>query len=417
MTVLTIYLVLLLVIPSSLSFASLGSALGRPATLWALCGTLWWGWYHLQRHRPNRISIQPVRIAASAFVAVALISYAWAMLRGSPTIEISTADNGLIRVISWVGILLIANDGITDPARFRTLMRRIAVAGGLMATLGLLQFITGQSLLDWFNIPGMSSDLSFAGIDTRAGFVRASATATHPLEYGVVLSMAFPIALSLAIEEKTRSRFARWYPVAAMGIASVLAVSRSALIGLAAGLLMLFPTWSRNVKIAFSIVASLVVVAIGILVPGLAGTIRGLFTGLSGDASTLSRVNSYDSAAEFFARFPIVGKGFGTFLPSYHILDNQYLLLAIELGAAGIIAFVGLIVTAIWSAHKARRLAMTPLDRALCQAIFAAVVAGAILMAFFDGLSFPMSAGMLFMMIGICGGARRAMTAGHDSAG
>ncbi len=409
-TVLTVYLVLLLAVPSSLAFSALGSTAGRPATLWALGATLWWLWYHLQRSRPLHGPVQPVRLAMAGLIVVAAASYAWAMLRGLPGPEVSVADNSLLRLVSWAGILLVANDGIDDVERFRTLLRRIAWAGALMAILGILQFLTGQSLISWIAIPGMSSDSAIAGVDVRAGFVRASGTASHPLEYGVVLSMAFPIAVSLALDDHGRSRLVRWIPVAAIGLASLLSVSRSALIGLVAGLVLLFPTWSKRVRITFASVGAVAVVAVLALVPGLAGTIKGLFTGLSGDSSALSRVDSYDSAAAYFLRFPIVGKGFGTFLPSYHILDNEYLLLAIELGALGILAVAALLGTAFWSAHAARRLATTPLDRSLSQAVFASVVAGAILMAFFDGLSFPMSAGMLFLMLGVCGGARRAMS-------
>jgi O-antigen ligase len=409
-SVLTVYFVLLLAIPSNLSFASLGSAAGRPATLWALGATIWWLWYNLQRSRPGHGSVQPVRLAIAALIVVAGISYATAMLRGLVTSEVSVADNALLRLVAWAGILLIANDGLDDVERFRTLMRRIAIGGGLIAMLGILQFITGQSLISWIDIPGMSSGLSFAGVDVRAGFVRAAGTATHPLEYGVVLSMAFPIAVALALEDHGRSRLIRWFPVPVIAVASLLSVSRSALIGLIAGLLLLFPALSTRMRILFATGGLLGAAMVFALVPGLAGTIRGMFTGLSGDSSTLSRVDSYDSAGEYFARFPIVGKGLGTFLPTYHILDNQYLQLAIELGAAGLVAVAALLGTAFWCAVQGRRLAPTPLDRTLCQSVLAAVVAGAILMAFFDGLSFPMSAGMLFLMIGICGGARRVMS-------
>lgn len=408
-TVLTVYLVLLLVVPSSMSFASLGSVAGRPASAWALIATIWWCWFHLQRSRPLKAPVQPVRLAVAGLLVAAGISYACAMLRGLVGPEISVADNGLLRLVSWAGILLVANDGLDDLERFRTLLRRIALAGGIMATLGILQFITGESLISWINIPGMSSAVSFAGVDVRSGFVRAAGTASHPLEYGVVLSIAFPIAVSLALEDHGRSRLVRWFPVLAIGVASLLSVSRSALIGLVVGLLLLFPTWTRKVRILFATVGLAGAAAVVAVVPGLAGTIRGMFTGISGDSSALSRVDSYDSALAYFLRFPIVGKGFGTFLPSYHILDNQYLLLAIELGALGILAFACLIGAAFWSAHRARRLSPTPLDRSLSQAIFASVAAGGTLMAFFDGFSFPMSVGMLFLLLGICGGARRVM--------
>ena len=409
-TVLTVYLVLLCAVPSNLSITALGSA-GRPSGLWALAATLWWCWHQIQRHAPSRVAPQYVRIGLFVFLGCAGITYSWAMLRGLPYDEISPADNGMLRLVAWGGILLVANDGIESINGFRTLMRRIALAGGLLGTLGLLQFATGASLIDWISIPGMSADFGVSGLDSRGGFTRASATASHPLEYGLVLCIAFPIALTLAIDDIARSPLARWFPVAAIGVASIMSVSRSALVGLIAGVIILVPTWSRRFRLVFGVVGAALIVAVGVLVPGLIGTIRGMFMGISDDPSALSRTSSYDSAAELLSRFPLVGKGFGTLLPRYHIFDNQYLLIVIELGVLGFVAFLALLGAAIYCARAARRAATVPLDKQLCQSLIAATVAGGVLLAFFDGFSFPMAAGMIFLTIGACGAARRLFTA------
>jgi O-antigen ligase len=403
---LSIYLVLLIAIPSSLTIAALGSA-GRPAALWALGMGAWWCWRQIQRQTPSDLGAQPVRAAIFLLLGIAFASYAWAMLRGLPQEEVSSADSGLLRLLGLSAVLLVASDGIDSLAHLRTVLRRIALAGGLMAALGLLQFIAGQSLLDWISIPGLSSDAASAAVDSRAGFTRASGTAMHPLEYAVVLCMAFPIALTLALEDSTRFRIARWFPVLTIAVASTLAVSRSALIGLIAGLLVLVPAWPRRVRLLSAIAGVGLVVAVGLFVPGMLGTIRGLFGGGLSDPSAASRIDSYDAAVEFVSRFPIVGKGFGTFLPRYHIVDNEYVLLTIELGMVGLLAFLGLLVAAAWSAAHARRHAVMAADRQLSQALIASLVAGGTLMAFFDGFTFPMSAGMLFLVVGISGSQQR----------
>jgi O-antigen ligase len=362
--------------------------------------------------------VQPIRIALGVFVLVVLAGYSWAMLRGLPANEVSPADTSLVKLFGWVGILLVAHDGIDNLERFRVLLRRIALTGGLLALLGLLQFFTKQTLIDWISIPGMSSDgASLDAVNARAGFVRASGTAIHPLEYGLVLCAAFPIAITLAIEERTRGLISRWFPVATIAMASVLSISRSALLGIAAGLIVLIPGWSPRVRRTFLFAGTGLVILIGLLVPGMIGTIRGMFTGISTDSSALSRVNSYDTVTEFIARFPIVGKGFGTFQPAYHILDNQFLQLAIEIGVFGLVVFVAILGSAIWSGNRARQLAPTQHDRALAIALMASVVSGGLLLAFFDAFSFPMAGGMLFLTIGLCGGWRRAMMHEASSSG
>lgn len=409
LSVLTVYLILLCAIPSSLTITALGSA-GRPASLWALAATLWWGWYQLQRLQPSGAGPQYVRRAIFVLLGLAAISYAVAMLRGLPSDEISPADNGLLRLVAWAGILLIANDGLSTPDEFRTLLRRIALVGGLLATLGILQFLTNSALIDWLSIPGMSSNLpNLAGVDARGGFVRASATASHPLEYAVVLSIAFPISIVLAMEDSTRSRLVRWFPVAAIAVASVLSVSRSALIGILVGLFVVATAWPGRVRATFGVLGVALVIVIAILVPGLVATTRSLFTGLPDDSSAISRTNSYGVALDLLGRFPLVGKGFGTLLPRYYIFDNQYVQLTIELGLLGLVSLLAVLGAAVASAASARRKAFYSLDRHLSQALVAALSAAGLQMAFFDGLSFPIAAGMLFLTIGLCGAAKRLL--------
>ena len=404
LTVLTVYLILLFAVPSNLTITALGSA-GRPASLWALAAGVWWCWWQVQRYVPSGWQPQPVRLAVFAFLVIGALSYSTALLRGLPADETNPADNGMLRLVAWAGILLVANDGLPDADALRRLLRRIMWAAALLGGLGIAQSLTGNPLIEWISIPGMSSD--FAVLDSRGGFIRASATASQPLEYGVVLCLTFPIAVILAMEDRTRSLLARCLPAAIIAFASVLSVSRSELIGLAVGFVVLLPSFSRRTRLIFSALGIALAGVIAVLVPGLLGTIRGLFTGIAIDPSTLSRTSSYDDAIELVSRFPLVGKGFGTLLARYHIFDNQYLLLTIELGLLGLLSFLALAITALVAAGVARERAATRIDRQLALALLASALAGAVMMAFFDGLSFPMSAGALFLILGLCGAALR----------
>ncbi|WP_181405822.1 O-antigen ligase family protein [Pseudarthrobacter phenanthrenivorans] len=317
--------------------------------------------------------------------------------------ETRAADSALIRALSWIGIFLIANDGITDRRRLLVLLRRVAVIGALMSTLGLVQFTTGQSIVSAIDIPGFTSGSEFANVQSRAGFLRAAGTASHPLEYGVVLCMSLPIAITLALNELRGRSVLRWLSVGAILMASALSVSRSALIGIAAGLVVLFPSWSKAVRIRAALAALAGVGAMYVLVPGMVGTVRGLFTGLSEDASTASRTNSYAAALEVASRNSVVGRGFGTFLPEYRILDNQYLLLLVEVGTVGLISFVLLIAAGIYCCERARRRFEDALMRQLSVAVMASLAAGALTFAFFDAFSFPMSAAYIFLLLGVAG--------------
>lgn len=398
-TVLSIYLFLLLVIPSDRGIAALGAA-GSVSSLFALLMLLWWVWHHIRRLRPNEFRrLQPVRIMMLVFIGCVLTSYVIGALHTLPFVDGNSANMNLINVASFAGVLLVTNDGIADRERFLVLLRRIAFLGGCYATLGLFQFFTGLNIVDSISIPGLSSG-GTGGVDTRGGFVRPEATARHALEYAAVLSMVLPIALTLAIRETKRSVISRWFPVAAIFLAAFLSVTRSALLGVVAVLVILFPTWEKSVR-KLAIWAGLAgAIVLYLLVPGLSGTIIGMFSG--SDPSVDSRTDSFSVVGAYVEASPFFGRGLGTLSPEYRIFDNQYIGLLIEIGIVGLLAFLGLIGVAMLTTFTRRR-KPDPLIGALGPALCGAVLAGALLCAFFDAFHFPQSVGMLFLTLGLCG--------------
>jgi O-antigen ligase len=179
-------------------------------------------------------------------------------------------------------------------------------------------------------------------------------------------------------------------------------------------LLVLAVSWTTAVRLR--VLAAVLAAGVGvyIAVPKVLGTITGLFTGVSNDSSIDSRTGSYDLAMHFISRSPVLGRGFGTFLPKYWILDNGYLGLLIEGGIIGLGGLLVLIVAALAAARKARRMAIDEFDRDLAQALLASIAAGACSMAFFDTFAFPQSAGCFFLILGMAGAMRR-LTMAHAS--
>lgn len=414
-TMLTVYIVLLVGIPSGTTISGLGG-LGRPSVLWGLLLLFWWVLVKLQtrQHDAPRV-VQPMRYLFGAFVVVVLISFAAAMLRGQPADQVSPATTALIRVASWSGVLLIAMDGVRTFADAATLVRRLALAGGAMAALGLLQFLTGQSLLDWVNfIPGLSVDS--ADVATRGAFTRASGTAVHPLEYGVVVVAALPLAITTAVNRGFRSRpSARagwwWLPVALILVAALITVSRSALVGLAVAVVATLPAIPAAYRWVIGVLGGVSAIAVFVLVPGMLGTIVALFAGASDDPSTQSRTAALARVPEFIASSPAIGQGLGTFLPRYYIFDNGWVLLMVELGLLGVTCLMGTVAVAIGTALWASE--HTPFSdlRAMSRAIAASLLTIVVLFAFFDGWSFSMSAGLFFFVLGLTGSVRAIASA------
>lgn len=398
-TVLSVYLFLLLAIPSDRGIGPLGGA-GSLSTIFGLAMLLWWIWHQIRHLRPNEFRrLQPTRMAFFVFVLAILASYIVSALTSLPFVDQNSSNMVLLNIASYAGVVLLASDGVTDRERFVVLLRRISLAGGLYAVLGLAQFFSGHNIVDSIPIPGLASG-GTGGVDTRGDFVRPESTARHALEYAAVLSMVLPIALTMAIRESSRSIVRRWFPVAAIFMAAFLSVTRSALLGIVAVLLVLIPTWEPAVKKMAVWAACGGAVVMYALVPGLSGTILGMFSG--NDPSVDSRTDSYAVVGGYLGVSPVFGRGLGTMGPQYRIFDNQYIGFIIETGLVGAAAFVALALTAMFTTFLRRR-APDVLIGALGPALCAAVLAGALLSAFFDSFHFPQAVGMFFLMVGLCG--------------
>lgn len=403
-SVLTAYVVLLMAVPAPMVVGPLGSA-GSPANLLAIAAFFWWLWYHIQRDEPLQQGFQPIRVGMLVWLLVMLVVYVHAMAGPIAGDEISPADSGMLRLVGWAGVLLVANDGIPSLERNRVLVRRLVVCVGLVAVLGVVQLVTGQLWVDRIDIPGLSP-ASAGEVARRSGLIRPSGTATHPLEFGMVLTMMLPLAVVYALRAAKR----RWLFMTfllAIGFTIFLSISRSAMICALVAVVVLISSWrpAAQLKAVAFMLAMFVLVYLS--VPGLLGTISRLFTGVSDDPSVASRTGSYDIASDFISRSPILGRGFGTFLPKYWILDNGYLGLLIEGGVIGLTALLALVVIGIAVARKARTYATDPFDREIAQALFASLAAGASGLAFFDTFGFPQSAGCFFLVLGLAGSTWR----------
>ncbi|MCW2540866.1 MAG: hypothetical protein JWN95_2591 [Frankiales bacterium] len=401
---LTLLIVLLIGIPSRLIFSPLGSA-GTPALVLGMVMLVLWLAALITGY--IRYDHQPLRVVTWLFLGAVMISYVAATTRPIDAVEIRAADRGLISVLGWVGILLFALDGPRSRADLDLLLRRLCWAGGLQGVFGIVQFATGLPLTNYLVIPGLTVNSDLGSVIGRDGLTRPAGTTIHPIEFGAVLTMILPIALHYALHDRHRKQAARWFPVVAIAAAVPISISRSAILSAAVVLLILLPTWARPLRrraYAFIVALGLVLY---VTVPGLIGTLTSLFTGISQDSSATSRTDSYQLATEFIARAPIFGRGFRTFLPTYRILDNQYLGLAIELGLVGVSIFLIFLLTATFGSMAVRRGNTDQSTRSLGQAFAASVGAAGLSFAVYDAFSFPMAASLLFLIVGCSGALRR----------
>lgn len=401
-----IYVVTLYAIPSRLVVDALGSA-GAPSMLFGLMSLGVWALYQFGRPTSDTdpFEVRPVRRALVGFLLCVGISYLMAMIRPIDGDEVSPADVAMLSLFSWSGTLLIANDGLLSLDRVRTLVGRLAWAGGLLGLLGLVQFVTSDPIIDRLSIPGLR--VAQFEVFARGDFVRPSGTATHPIEFGIILAMLLPFALHSAFHGKHRTWVTRWLPIVLLTAATALTLSRSAYVCAAVAVLVLFVGWPPERRKVFLIGLLVATVALFAAVPRLFGTISSLFRNLGDDPSITSRTDSYADALEYIVHWPIFGRGMGTFLPKYRIFDNQYLVLLVSIGVVGTVAFLILAGTGVVVSLRRAWSVRDPATRDLSLSIGASVAAGAASLAMFDAFAFPMTMGTFFLILGIAGAVYR----------
>jgi O-antigen ligase len=329
------------------------------------------------------------------------------------TAEASSTERQTILLLAAVGVTLLAAERIRDRERLDDLLRRVVLGATFMAFVGIIQYTTGRDLSEILVPPGLTPTSSAASaIAERSSLRRVAGTASHPIEFGVVLAMVLPLALHFAMIARERlGRITAWGQVIVIGLALPLSISRSAVLSLLVGIMTAMTVWSARSRLNFLFAFLAFLPVFKVAAPGVLGTLRALFLWAGEDPSVSGRTDDYSIVWQLVAERPILGRGLGTFIPGQYIfLDNQFLGLLIEIGAIGLTTVIVWVLVAVSCARGVRRRAAEATDRALGQAIVAGIFAAVASFATFDALGFAIITYTLFLLAG-CAGALWRMTA------
>ncbi|WP_433215821.1 O-antigen ligase family protein [Dactylosporangium sp. CS-047395] len=401
---LSVYIVLLLCLPARIVLPGLG-ATGTIANVFILTALVWYGVSWLMRRiTPARYTRLP-RVAMFVFAVAVLLSYIAAARRDSSALESSAGDRGLIQLLAWFPLVLLATS-LREYADLDRLLRLLVRCAALIGLVAILEFLTKTSLTAWMVLPGLSGGGGSAELVTRGDFVRPTATAAHSLELATVMALALPFALQQGFNPVRKGVIRNWLPVAIIALSAVMTVSRTSVIGVVIVFLTLLPTWPAK-RLGPTMAALTVGVgAASVALPGLLGTLIGLFSAFlnGGDNSTNSREATSAVISQYFEERPWTGRGYGTFLPlMYRYTDNEYLLALVEMGILGVAAVVLVYIVCFHCGAAGRRRFADPAKRETGQGFVAVGFVMLVVTATFDTLSFPMVAGLSFLMMGLSG--------------
>lgn len=408
-TVLTLFAVLLMMLPSRFVVGPLG-AIGTPGALIGLGSMVWWLASRLNPDVGGDHGQQPLRPAVLAFTWWLLLSYSFAQLRQLDPVEASSADRRTIVFVALAGIALLAMDGIPNRDRLDKLLRRVVALGGIVAILGLLQF-AGTDLVGQVQLPGLTLNRELATITAfRGGLPRVTSTAVHAIEFAIIMALLLPLAVHYAFYGKER-RWASWLWVIAILLALPVSVSRSSIVGVFVGLPILMLAWSWKRRIAFVLIAAGALSMLGSMVAGLYETLLGLFQEVDDNHSIQARVEDYEVIFQFVLERPVMGRGTGTFEPTvYRWIDNEWLGTVVNTGLVGVTLLATIFVVAVCCARGVIRRSEDETTRHLAQALMATTATFAVTFGLFDAFAFAINAGLFYLTIGLVGALWRIET-------
>lgn len=397
----TLFLLLVFAIPSSLVVGGFG-AIGQPALLFSLIAPAWWASSRLLPGLDADHGFQPIRIALLLFLAYMVASFGMGGTRALTRLEIDNSTREMIRLLALVGIALLVADGIRDLERLRILLLRLTILGGMFAALGIAQFFTGESLVPAF--PGLSGQPPFMG--TRAGFVRPMSTARHPIEFAVVVAAVLPLAMHfLLYPRSSNGRIVAATSVVLLLLAVPISLSRTALVSLAAAMLVLALGWSWRRRLNGLLLFFLVLPIMSAVIPGVLEAMIGLFEDAGQDASIQARLSRVSAVMALVRERPWFGLGYGTWTSDGNfLLDNQVWASLLETGYVGTTLTILLpIVAAVVAIASGGGGSATEETRHLGFAIAGAIAGLTISMVTFDAFFYRILTSVLFLVIGAAG--------------
>lgn len=404
-SIIFLFLSLLFLIPPILVVPGLGAA-GRPAALIALAMLGLWAMTRCLPQPSNQRTVA-IRWAMFAYFVVFMMAYYAGLDRGLPSVELSALDRTFLTMLGLVGIVLVSLDGPRSRVDVERIMTWMVALTCVSCVVAILQFTISLDLASKIQVPGLQPNQDLDELRARGdgAWARVRGLARHPIEFGVIAATMLPIAITVALRRQSRIH---WIAVGIIVAAIPLTISRSAVVGLAVGMVALVATWSWRRRGYAAVVGFFALLAFQAAVPGLLGTLRSLLLLGNADPSVAGRTEDYSAVGAFVQDRPWFGRGPGTFIPTrYRYIDNEYLVSLVSTGYLGLAALIGVLLSALLTSHWLVLRSGSEDSRQLAAALRSCILIATVEFATFDALGFAVYSGVLFVCIGLIGAMYR----------
>lgn len=350
-----------------------------------------------------RFRRSPVAWALAAFVAVAVAGVAVNAPVLAQLGELELAVKKLALLFSLAGVFVLVAT-VVRPSEVPAFVRLLVILACAMALGVIWEYRTGSNLFyDWadallrgpFDVPPEHADPEF-------GRPLITGPTQHAIAAATALGMALPFAVA-GMLRNGRGRAGLLYALASGTIvAGAFATQRKTGLIVPAAALLVLVAYRPREMVGLLPVGLVLIALLQVVTPGAVVGVKAQFVGpnLTSD-STTGRTDDYAATRPDVFRYPVLGRGHGTYEPPrYRFLDNEYLHRLIETGVLGLAAYLALVATVAATAERARRRA-PPRRRLLAIAAVSATAAFAVASAIFDAISFPQPIYLLFAIAGL----------------
>jgi O-antigen ligase len=343
-----------------------------------------------------RVRVTPIHVGVYVFTALAFVS----VVVNGPHLGNALLFSGTLKklslLVSYVLLFVIVASSIrrSELKAFMTYTLWLAV---ICAVGTLYEYHFHVNLFyDWTGRI-LPSSLFHAQVLNPAdsldaiGRYQVRGPAQLGLEDAAMLGMAFPIALVRILHEP-RWRMRIVYILAASVIlAATAATFRKTAFLVPAATIVTIGIFRRKEILKLAPIGLIALIGIHGLAPGALGGVAVQFgsSRLAAAATVDHRTAAYDAVRPDVLGHLLLGEGYGAYDETQgYLLDDEVLHRLIEMGALGLMAYVGMIITVIVALRKLIR-ARAP-DRAPMALICACSAAGFLVVSFlFDAMSFP----------------------------
>ena len=316
---------------------------------------------------------------------------------------------------SFLMVLLLTASVVKTRDQLEVVVKTLVAGGGVVGLFALIQYRTGFNLFDHLGIIPVLDYVPGGlpgGLEARGGGDRVYASAQHPIALSAALVMLLPLGIYVGRRYGTRLW---WLTAAVIGVAAFSTVARTGSTMLVAVLVVFIALKPREMLSLWKWALPFLI-AVHFLAPGALGGLKSAFFPEGGllaeqqsahSATSSNRLADAGPALHEWWHRPYAGYGFGTRItepanPKNNalILDDQWIGLLLEVGLAGALAFLWLMLRTVRRLGRAAR--GDPTEHGwLLAGLAAGILSCGIGMITFDAFGFSQVTFLLFFMIGL----------------